>query len=84
MKLQESEIVDGVRQVCAETLRVSEERIQPESRLIEDLEVDSLFIVQLSIALEERFGIEVPEDELPGVQTVRDLCDFVAAKVEAA
>ncbi|MDR3689984.1 MAG: acyl carrier protein [Fimbriimonas sp.] len=70
--------------VCASVLRVPNEKLVPEARLVEDLDVDSLFVVELAMALEEKFQIEVPEQELPALKTVADIIAYIERRVEAA
>jgi acyl carrier protein len=64
-------------------LSVPEEKVVPEARFGDDLEADSLDLVELVMALEEEFGIEVPEEELEGVETVGQAYDLVAGKLPA-
>jgi len=72
-----------VQEVCADVLRVAIDRVAPNRRFVEDLDVDSLFLVQLAIGIEERFGIQVPESALPDVKTVQHLIDFVSGQIGA-
>ena len=67
---------------CAvEVLSVSEEQVTPEARFGDDLDADSLDLVELVMALEEEFGIEVPEEELEGIETIGQAYDLVAGKL---
>jgi acyl carrier protein len=67
---------------CAvEVLSVPEEKVVPEARFGDDLDADSLDLVELVMALEEEFGIEVPEEELEGVETVGQAYDLIAGKL---
>ena len=67
---------------CAvEVLSVSEGQVTPEARFGDDLDADSLDLVELVMALEEEFGIEVPEEELEGIETVGQAYDLVAGKL---
>ncbi len=77
-----SSVLTIVQEVVVQILRVPLETVTPEARLLEDLEVDSLFVVQLAMALEERFSIEVPEEDIPGLKTIQDLVDYVQSKAE--
>ena len=70
-----------VREVCADVLRIPLESISLSARFSEDLDVDSLFLVQLAIGIEERLKVEIPEAALPQVQTVHDMVRFVAARL---
>jgi acyl carrier protein len=67
---------------CAvETLDVEASKVTREARFAEDLDADSLDVVQLVMELEDEFGIEIPEEELKDVKTVGEALDLVAAKI---
>ena len=69
------------RKCAVEVLSVSEDQVVPEAKFGDDLDADSLDLVELVMALEEEFGIEVPEEELEGVQTVSQAYDLVVGKL---
>ena len=75
----EERIITGL----AKVLNKQPSQIQMESRLIEDLEVDSLDALDLIFKLEEEFDIEIPQGELPFV-TVQDVIDYVQEKIKGA
>ena len=67
---------------CAvEVLSVDEAAVTPEAKFGDDLDADSLDLVELVMALEEEFGVEVPEDELNDVETVGQAYDLVVSKI---
>ena len=67
---------------CAvEVLSVDEARIVPEAKFGDDLDADSLDLVELVMALEEEFGVEVPEEELEGIETVGQAYNLVVGKL---
>ncbi len=67
---------------CAvEVLSVPEDKVVPEARFGDDLDADSLDLVELVMALEEEFGVEVPEEELEGVETVGQAYNLIAGKL---
>ena len=69
-------------QKCAvEVLSVSEEQVTVDAKFGDDLDADSLDLVELVMALEEEFGVEVPEEELEGIETVGQAYDLVAGKL---
>ena len=68
---------EKVRQKIAETLNCSLEKVVPEARLAEDLEADSLAAVELSMALEEEFGVTIEDEDLPRLKTVGDLYSYL-------
>ena len=69
-------------QKCAvEVLSVSEDQVTPDAKFGDDLDADSLDLVELVMALEEEFGIEVPEEELEGIETVGQAFELVSNKL---
>ncbi|MGK2958416.1 MAG: acyl carrier protein [Acidimicrobiales bacterium] len=67
---------------CAvEVLAVEPDQITREARFGDDLDADSLDLVELVMALEEAFDVEVPEDELEGIETVGQAFDLVTSKI---
>jgi acyl carrier protein len=69
-------------QKCAiEVLSVSQDQVKPDAKFGDDLDADSLDLVELVMALEEEFGVEVPEEELEGIETVGQAYELVIAKL---
>lgn len=66
-----------VRPVIAEQLGVAEEKVVPEARFIEELGADSLDTVELVMALEEKFGIEISDEDAETIRTVGDLLRYL-------
>ena len=79
-----SEIEARVKKVLAEQLAVDEAQVVPDARFAEDLNADSLDLVEAVLALEEEWSIEIPEEEMESVKTVGGAVDLVAAKVGAS
>ena len=69
------------RKCAVEVLAVDESKIVPEAKFGDDLDADSLDLVELVMALEEEFDISVPEEELEGIETVGQAYDLVAGKL---
>ena len=66
-----------VRDIIVEQLGVSADQVKPEAKFIEDLGADSLDTVELVMAFEEEFGIEVPDEDAEKLQSVGDVVDYV-------
>jgi acyl carrier protein len=79
--MERSDALATIQDVAAEVLSVEPTRVTEAARFKEDLDADSLDLVELVMGLEERFDIEVPEDDLEGVMTVGQAVDMVLAKV---
>ncbi|MCH4072788.1 acyl carrier protein [Pseudoramibacter sp.] len=71
--------LDKVKNIIAEQLGVSEDEIQEDSNLVEDLDADSLDIVELVMAFEDEFGVKVPDDQLEHIKTVGDILKILDA-----
>ena len=76
-----AEIETRVRKVLAEQLAVDEAQVVPDARFAEDLNADSLDLVEAVLALEEEWDIEIPEDEMEQIKTVGAAVDMVATKL---
>ena len=81
--MDRQELETKVRTVLAEQLAVDESEVTMESRFAEDLDADSLDLVEAVMALEEALGIEIPEEEMEGVTTVGKAVDLAAEKLAA-
>jgi acyl carrier protein len=78
------EVADALREIMAARLGLTAEQIVPEARLVEDLGLDSLDAVELAIAVERKFDIEVPEEELTKLKTVADMLALVESRTREA
>jgi acyl carrier protein len=79
--MERQEIEERVRKVLAEQLARDVNEVTLEARFDEDLDADSLDLVEAVLALEEEFSIEIPEEEMEGVKTVREAVDLAASKL---
>ncbi len=77
-------VTEKVTSIIIEQLSVDKESVVPEANLLDDLGADSLDVVELVMALEEESGIEVPDDDVENIRTVKDVAEYVAARTEAA
>jgi acyl carrier protein len=81
--MERTKALESIREVAAEVLSVDPDQVTEAARFKEDLDADSLDLVELVMGLEERFDIQVPEEDLEGVTTVGQAVDLVLAKVGA-
>ena len=72
-----SQVLDRVKKIVAEHLDVEESKVGENSSFIDDLGADSLDQVELVMAFEEEFGVEIPDDAAETIQTVGDAVSFV-------
>lgn len=68
---------EKVKEIIVETLNCDADKVTLEARLAEDLEADSLAAVELSMALEEAFGVTIEDEALPEMKTVGDLVKYL-------
>jgi len=72
---------EKVKQIIMEKLGVSEEQVTPEASFTEDLNADSLDVVELVMELEDAFGIEIPDEDAEKLRTVQDAIDYLRNRV---
>jgi len=77
-----AEIEAKVIKIVAEQLNVDESEINADSSFVDDLGADSLDTVELVMAFEEEFGVEIPDEDAEKIQTVQNAIDYIAAKAE--
>jgi acyl carrier protein len=75
--MDRQEVLEGLADVAVELLGVSRDQVTPDARFDEDLDVDSLGLVEFVMAVEDRFDVKVPEDKLEGITTVGQAADLV-------
>ncbi|MFM2304519.1 MAG: hypothetical protein RLZZ135_1931 [Cyanobacteriota bacterium] len=73
-------VLDKVKAVISDKLEVEASKITPEANFSDDLGADSLDVVELVMALEEEFDIEIPDEEAEKLQTVQAVIDYIDAK----
>ena len=77
-----AEIESKIIKIVADQLNVDESEINSDSSFVDDLGADSLDTVELVMAFEEEFGVEIPDDDAEKIQNVQNAIDYVAAKAE--
>ena len=75
-----SDIEEQVKQIVVEHLGIDESKVTPEARFIDDLGADCLDTVELVMAFEEKFCIEIPDDAAETILTVKNAIDFIKGK----
>src|SRR5215211_1180211 len=84
MAQSREEVVETMKDVLASELGVEADKVTADARFKEDLDADSLDLVEVVLALEEKFGIEISDDQIAGVKTVGEAADLVISKQSAS
>jgi acyl carrier protein len=77
MAVSEKEILDGLAEIIDDIVGVDKSEVTPEKNFIDDLDIDSLSMVEIAVAAQDKFGVEIPDDELRNLKTVKDVINFV-------
>ena len=77
MAMSEQEILSGLADIVNEIAGIPAEDVQPDKSFVDDLDVDSLSMVEIAVAAQDKFGIEIPDDELKNLKTVRDVINYI-------
>lgn len=81
---QQEEIFAKVKKIVAEQLEIEPEKVTPEANFANDLNADSLDTVELVMALEEAFDVEIPDEAAEKITTVQAVVDYINEKVKAS
>jgi len=71
------DVVKKVIEIVASQLEIEADKIKPESSFTDDLKADSLAVVELVLALEEAFGVEIPDEDTETIKTVKDAITYI-------
>ena len=77
MPAQQEEVFEKVRTCLVDALGVDEEEVTPQASFVEDLNADSLDLVELIMSLEEEFGMEISDEDAEKIQKVSDAVEFI-------
>lgn len=81
--MDRAQLLEEIKALAAETLEVDTDDVTEASRFSDDLEADSLDLVELVMAMEEKFDIKIDETELEDIETVGQVIDIVEAKLKS-
>jgi acyl carrier protein len=74
----EQEILAGLGEIVDEVAGVPADEVTPEKSFVEDLDIDSLSMVEIAVAAQDKFGVEIPDEQLKDLKTVQDVINFVS------
>ncbi len=77
MAMTQAEILSGLGEIIDEIAGVPADEVTPEKTFVDDLDIDSLSMVEIAVAAQDKFGVEIPDDQLKDLKTVQDVIDFV-------
>jgi acyl carrier protein len=76
--MTEQEILSGLGEIIEEIAGVPADEVTPSKSFVDDLDIDSLSMVEIAVAAQDKFGVEIPDDQLKDLTTVQDVVNFVA------
>ena len=79
MALSQADVLAGLKEIVEEVAGVSAASIELDKNFTDDLEVDSLSMVEVVVAAEEKFGVKIPDEEVTKMATVGDAVNFIVA-----
>lgn len=79
--MERKEIEEKVRNFLLEDLEIEEDKIFPDAKLKDDMGIDSLDYVDIVVIVEKNFGFKIKPEEMVGVKTMRQFCDYIEQKV---
>ena len=82
--MTEQEILAGLGEIIEEIAGVPADEVTPNKSFVDDLDIDSLSMVEIAVAAQDRFGVEIPDDQLKDLTTVQDVINFVVKNAEGS
>jgi acyl carrier protein len=79
MAMTDQEILTGLGEIIDEVAGVPAEEVTPEKSFVDDLDIDSLSMVEVVMAAEDKWGVKIPDSEVKNLKTVGDAVNFIAA-----
>ena len=77
----EQEILAGLAEIIDEIAGVPADEVTPDKSFVDDLDIDSLSMVEIAVAAQDKFGVEIPDDQLKDLKTVQDVITYVHKNV---
>ena len=76
--MNEQEILAGLGEIVEEIAGVPADEVTPSKRFVDDLDIDSLSMVEIAVAAQDKFGVEIPDDQLKDLTTVQDVVNYIS------
>ena len=77
MARTEAEIIAGLAEIVEEVTGIEPSEVTPEKSFVDDLDIDSLSMVEIDVQTEDRYGVEIPDEDLAKLRTVQDAVDYI-------
>ncbi|GAA3876557.1 acyl carrier protein [Saccharothrix violaceirubra] len=77
--MSNEDIQVGLAEIVEEVAGVAADDVTPDKSFVDDLDIDSLSMVEIAVQAEDRFGVKIPDDQLAGLKTVGDAVDYITA-----
>jgi acyl carrier protein len=77
MAMTDQEILEGLGEIIDEVAGVPADQVTPDKTFVDDLDIDSLSMVEIAVAAQDKFGVEIPDDQLKDLKTVQHVIDYV-------
>jgi acyl carrier protein len=75
--MTEQEILAGLSEIIEEIAGVPADEVTPSKSFVDDLDIDSLSMVEIAVEAQDRFGVEIPDDQLKDLVTVQDVVNYI-------
>jgi acyl carrier protein len=75
--MTQAEILEGLAEIIDEIAGVPADEVTPDKTFVDDLDIDSLSMVEIAVAAQDKFGVEIPDDQLKDLKTVQDVINYV-------
>jgi acyl carrier protein len=82
--MTEEEILTGLGEIIDEVAGVPADQVTPDKTFVDDLDIDSLSMVEIAVAAQDKFGVEIPDDKLKDLKTVQDVVEYVKRSAVSA
>ena len=77
MAMTDQEILTGLGEIIDEVAGVPAEEVTPEKSFVDDLDIDSLSMVEIAVQTEDKYGVKIPDEDLAGLRTVGDVVSYI-------
>jgi acyl carrier protein len=77
MAMTEQEILTGLGEIIDEVAGVPADQVTPEKTFVDDLDIDSLSMVEIAVQTEDKYGVKIPDEDLAGLRTVGDVVSYI-------